>query len=111
MTETVLDKITPDADLTEEQRKTIYEHLRRRLAVHRNEAGKWEDQEYSVCGGKSDDADSVFIHEINVWADALAENAWLACGEPGKGELSSFITPNTMFLIASIRTTHCRSFN
>lgn len=111
MTETVLDKITPDADLTGEQRKTIYEHLRRRLAVHRNEAGKWEDQEYSVCGGKSDDADSVFIREINVWADALAENAWLACGEPGKGELSSFITPNTMFLIASIRTTHCRSFN
>ena len=87
MSKTDLDKIMPDADLSQELRWTIYEHIRRRLAVHRNEAAKWDAQEYAASRGKTNDPHNEFVKEINKWADALAVNAWLACGEPGKGEL------------------------
>ncbi|KAL5532646.1 hypothetical protein ACEPAF_4420 [Sanghuangporus sanghuang] len=85
MPESDLEKLTPPKELSKQQRKIIFEHIYRRLAVHRNNAERWANYEDFVDPGN--DIGQIirqeFVEEINAWANALLENAWVACEEPG----------------------------
>ena len=88
--ETDLEKLTPPKDLEQEQRRVIFEHIYRRLAIHRNDVERYVINESFAC--PKDGRDKIreeFVEQVNKWANDLLENVWMACSEPASGELQS----------------------
>ncbi|KAI5121650.1 hypothetical protein M0805_002726 [Coniferiporia weirii] len=84
MSETNLEKLTPPKSLSVEQRATVFEHVYRRLAVHRNNTERWVNAEtYSSFQGDAEDLSADFVREMNKWANELLRDVWTACEEPG----------------------------
>lgn len=84
-----LTKVTPPTELTEAERATMFEHISCRLAAHRNKAEMYAQFESHLADGN--DSEKLQVRqahdaEINRWAQALLENAWAACQEPGGSE-------------------------
>lgn len=86
-------KLTPPQDLSETDRRTIFEHLFRRLAVYRHSVelyARVEEYHNSPPNSRAltDQATATrenFMREIDAWGQTLLENAWVACQEPGGG--------------------------
>lgn len=84
-----LAKVTPPKDLSDAERETVFLHLFHRLASYRNTAAVYAELEAVVLGSTSD-AESLkadFIEALNRWGEELVRIVWLACQEPGGGEL------------------------
>ena len=93
MPESDLEKLTPPKQLSKEQRKIIFEHIYRRLAVHRNNSERWANyEEFIDPRGSNAQIRRDFVEEVNTWANALLKNAWAACKEPDKSEWSLAFT-------------------
>ncbi|KAI0093665.1 DUF726-domain-containing protein [Irpex rosettiformis] len=101
-----LTKVTPPAELTEPELKAVFQHLKRRLAAHRNHAETYAMNELVFTSGdvsKNQQTQEAQCSEINHWAQTLLENAWAACQEPGGGkcpELTSMSDTSTTGLPA-----------
>ncbi|KAH8112304.1 hypothetical protein DFH11DRAFT_1879365 [Phellopilus nigrolimitatus] len=80
---------------TPEQREAVFEHLYRRLAVHRNDAERWASAEAACAAGSPRAAETAaaFVDAVGAWANALLRNAWVACGEPGEDAECPTIDP------------------
>jgi hypothetical protein len=91
-------QLTPPKELTERERDTVFQHFFRRLAAHRNTIELYAAAEFNLSTLqeviKSRQRDE-FNREINSWAQALLENAWIVCGAPGGGEFSSISILNS----------------
>ena len=83
MSETDLEKLTPPNNLEKEQRRIIFEHIFRRLAVHRNDVDRYANGEGFACAkdGRQKIREE-FVVQVNKWANELLENVWIACDEP-----------------------------
>ncbi|KLO18362.1 DUF726-domain-containing protein [Schizopora paradoxa] len=83
-----LDKLTPPKDITPEERNAAFEFIRRKIASHRHTAARYVEEERRVASEGDDEHskgyDEQFVKELNKWANALLQNAWVACGEPGQ---------------------------
>lgn len=84
-----LDKLTPPKDITPDERKAAFEYLQRRIAAHRHNAARFAAEERRVEANSDVDvhskhADERFVDELDKWANALLQNVWVACGEPGE---------------------------
>ncbi|THH10806.1 hypothetical protein EW145_g1066, partial [Phellinidium pouzarii] len=67
-----------------EQRAVVFEHVHRRLAVHRNNADRWAKAEaFARPGNDADRIYTDFVKEINKWVNTLVKETWVACEEPG----------------------------
>lgn len=84
-----LDKLTPPREITPDERNAAFEYIRRKIASHRHTAARYVQEERRVASdgddGRSKDTDRQFVKVLDKWANALLQNAWVACGEPGHG--------------------------
>lgn len=94
-----LAKLTPPRDLSETDRQTLFEHLFRRLAAYRHSAelyARVEEYHHSPDAHANNEQATVtreeFMREVDSWGQALLENAWFACQEPGGGTLYNHFT-------------------
>ncbi|KAF9526972.1 DUF726-domain-containing protein [Crepidotus variabilis] len=81
---TNLEKITPPKDLTSEQKSILFQHIFRRLADYRNTVTLYGTFECTLSQEGDNDAlekQRSFEEEINDWAQALLEKAWIVCHE------------------------------
>lgn len=79
--------ITPPKELTEDERDTVFQHLFRRLAHHRN---TFEIYALAECGYAEDSGQGTqkdVVKELDHWSQELLKNAWTACQAPGGGEV------------------------
>ena len=75
-------------NLSESDCQTIFGHLFRRLAAYRQSRELYALAEYGRSTGPESKRlalQNAFLREIDLWAQALLENAWFACQEPGGG--------------------------
>jgi hypothetical protein len=86
-------KIAPlRRDLTDVERLTVFEYFYRRLADHRNLAMIYADLDHTHSNSSQKDKQKdEFMSEIDTWANALLKHAWVACDEPGAGELHPLV--------------------
>ena len=85
-------KLAPPKDLSDDERRNVFEHIFRRLASHRHTAELYAISEQYSSSASPDNAEKLhndYIHEIDSWAASLLQSAWAACGEPGGGEMKS----------------------
>jgi hypothetical protein len=85
------------SNLTREEQVATFEHIFRRLAQHRNTVELWVNAEHDANESPLSHRQSKteeLMKEIDSWANALAQNAWLECNlkESGKGELFEMLT-------------------
>lgn len=81
---TDLEKITPPRDLSDDQKKAVFNLFFRRLAQYRNSAVLHSDLESSV--DRSKEKQGAFESEINLWAQHVLEKAWIVCQGEDEGE-------------------------
>lgn len=96
-----LAKLTPPKDLSEHDRQTLFEHFFRRLAAYRHACELYarveefhHSSEAAATGDEATVAREDFMREIDTWAQALLENTWIACQEPGGGPSFTLICPS-----------------
>lgn len=90
-------KLAPPKDLSDNERRNVFEHIFRRLASHRHTAEAYALSEQFASSASPEDAEKVrndYMHEIDSWASSVLEAAWAACGEPGGGTSSLSIEPS-----------------
>ncbi|TFK55096.1 DUF726-domain-containing protein, partial [Heliocybe sulcata] len=83
-----LTKVTPPKELSEEDRAVIFRHVFRRLADHRNTLKLYAIAEYGLSSEPDEYREKTrdaYVHEVNTWAQQLAQHTWTACQEPGGG--------------------------
>ncbi|KAF5373629.1 hypothetical protein D9758_000644 [Tetrapyrgos nigripes] len=80
-----LAEVTPPSQLTESDRRNVFEHLYRRLAVTRNTAELYALTEYNLSTlpePEKTKRKEQFVRELNKWAQELLKAAWMVCGDP-----------------------------
>ncbi|KAI0341665.1 DUF726-domain-containing protein [Trametopsis cervina] len=92
-----LTKVIPPTELHEPELQSFFQYFLRRIASHRNKAEMFAQNEHALSSAR--DLESQRIQEaqsaeLNNWAQALLENAWAACQEPGGGKCPK-LTPVT----------------
>ncbi|KAK7467244.1 hypothetical protein VKT23_004301 [Stygiomarasmius scandens] len=83
-TSPTLTEVTPP-QLTESDRRNVFEQLFRRLAAHRNTAELYALTEYNLSTlvePKKDKRKGDFVRDLNNWAQELLNTAWTVCGDP-----------------------------
>lgn len=83
-----LTQVTPPTDLPEQERSTIFLHVFRRLASHRNTAELYAVNEYALSSLDKVEGTIIkdaHIAEITSWAQEILGHTWAACQEPGGG--------------------------
>ncbi|VDC06601.1 unnamed protein product [Peniophora sp. CBMAI 1063] len=82
-------KLAPPKDLSDDERRNVFEHIFRRLAGHRHTAELHAISERYASSASPENAEKLhndYVHEIDTWAASVLESAWAACGEPGGGQ-------------------------
>lgn len=79
-----LTQLAPPSDIAVDDRRTVFEHIYRRLAARRNTFELWAAAETATTDA-DDASNEEFIRAVDVWANELLENAWVACAVTEKG--------------------------
>ncbi|KAI0320741.1 DUF726-domain-containing protein [Amylostereum chailletii] len=89
-----LTKLTPPADLSEEECRTIFYHFYRILADHVHTADLYSQAE--LAGASSTQRAKItrdrFLRQTDAWGQSLLKAAWAACREPGGGQCPTLDT-------------------
>ena len=94
-------KIIPPAALDEKQRLSMFNHIFRKVAAHRDKSELYAELgcDPSAVTGEEFHSTTAYKQEINLWASALLENAWAACQEPGGGQSGRHIKPGILLIV------------
>lgn len=79
--------ITPPKELTDEQRDTVFQHLFRRLAHHRNTFEIYALAESGYAELNGSDKQKAVVKDLDHWSQGLLKNAWTACQAPEGGNV------------------------
>jgi len=86
-----LSKLIPPEHITQQDKVTVFDHLLRRLASYRNTLELYAGTEYLLSSLPKKEATlyhDQFHREIERWAGALLEKAWIICHESEEGVYS-----------------------
>lgn len=77
--------IAPPKELTEEDRATVFQHISRRLAHHRNTFEIYALAESGYSEINNVGTQTAVVKVLDNWSQELLKNVWTACQEPGGG--------------------------
>ncbi|KAI0044832.1 DUF726-domain-containing protein [Auriscalpium vulgare] len=89
MSDANLIHLVPPAELSDADNLTIFQHIFRRLAAHRNTVELYAEAEAAYSDPQDTahvDLKEDFVREVDVWSQSLLSATWVACKEPGGGE-------------------------